>query len=145
MERLNRILYAEDNLNDIDLTLAAFEANNLANIVDVVRDGEEALEYLMCSGKYSERSKSDHPVVALLDIKMPKLDGIEVLKRIKLSRELKHIPVVMLTSSQMEIDLVKSYELGANAFVVKPIDFIEFMEAIKNIALFWAITNKTTS
>ena len=145
MERLNRILYAEDNLNDIDLTLAAFEANNLANIVDVVRDGEEALEYLMCSGKYSERSKFDHPVVALLDIKMPKLDGIEVLKRIKLSRELKHIPVVMLTSSQMEIDLVKSYELGANAFVVKPIDFIEFMEAIKNIALFWAITNKTTS
>lgn len=144
MTKINRILYAEDNLNDIELTLSAFEEHNLANAVDVVRDGQEALDYLMRSGKYHQRT-CDNPVVILLDIKMPKLDGIEVLKHIKSSPDLKNIPVVMLTSSQVEIDLVRSYELGANAFVVKPIDFTEFMNTIKSIALFWAITNKTTS
>ncbi len=144
MTKINRILYAEDNLNDIELTLSAFEEHNLANAVDVVRDGQEALDYLMRLGKYHQRT-SDNPVVILLDIKMPKLDGIEVLKSIKSTPDLKSIPVVMLTSSQVEIDLVRSYELGANAFVVKPIDFTEFMNTIKSIALFWAITNKTTS
>ncbi len=144
MERMGRILYAEDNSNDIELTLSAFADHNLANEVDVVRDGQEALDYLLCSGNYSLRATSN-PVVILLDIKMPKVDGIEVLKKIKESSELKNIPVVMLTSSQMETDLVKSYKLGANAFVVKPIDFTEFMSTIKNIALFWVITNKTSS
>lgn len=144
MSKINRILYAEDNLNDIELTLSAFGENNLANAVDVVRDGQEALDYLLRLGKYSQRT-SENPIVILLDIKMPKLDGIEVLKQIKSSHELKNVPVVMLTSSQVEIDLVRSYELGANAFVVKPIDFAEFMNTIKHIALFWAITNKTTS
>jgi CheY-like chemotaxis protein len=143
MQKVNRILYAEDNLNDIELTLAAFAENNLANAVDVVRDGQEALDYLNRSGKYQNRPP-EPPVVILLDIKMPKIDGIDVLKQIKQSQALKSIPVVMLTSSQIETDLVKSYELGANAFVIKPIDFTEFMNAIKNIALFWAITNKTS-
>lgn len=143
MERLNRILYAEDNPNDIELTLAAFAEHNLANAVDVVRDGEETLDYLRCTGKYNQRSP-EHPVVILLDIKMPKMDGIEVLKIIKETNDWKLIPVVMLTSSQIETDLVKSYELGANAFVIKPIEFSAFMETIKNIALFWAITNKTS-
>lgn len=143
MEKINRILYAEDNLNDIELTLSAFAEHNLANAVDVVRDGQEVLDYLQMVGKYKERSP-ENPVVILLDIKMPKIDGIEVLKQIKHSEEFKSIPVVMLTSSQMETDLVKSYELGANAFVVKPIDFTEFIDTIKSIALFWAITNKTS-
>lgn len=143
MEKINRILYAEDNLNDIELTLSAFAEHNLANAVDVVRDGQEVLDYLNREGKHKQRS-SENPVVILLDIKMPKIDGIDVLKQIKQSQELKSIPVVMLTSSQMETDLVKSYELGANAFVVKPIDFTEFINTIKSIALFWAITNKTS-
>ena len=143
MENINRILYAEDNLNDIELTLSAFAEHNLANAVDVVRDGQEVLDYLYIQGKHKDRAP-ENPVVILLDIKMPKIDGIDVLKHIKQSEEFKSIPVVMLTSSQMETDLVKSYELGANAFVVKPIDFTEFIDTIKSIALFWAITNKTS-
>jgi CheY-like chemotaxis protein len=140
MEKLLRILYAEDSLNDIELTLAAFKETNLANQVDVVHNGEEALDYLFYRGKYAGREKST-PAFVLLDLKMPKLDGIEVLKIIRNSEEYKNLPVVMLTSSQMETDVAQSYQVGANAFVVKPIDFHEFVKAIKGIGYFWAILN----
>lgn len=144
MDKIPRILYAEDNLNDIELTLAAFEECNLANKVDVVRDGQEVLDYLFCQGNYVNRPK-EKPVFVLLDIKMPKMDGTEVLKRIRESEEYKNLPVVMLTSSQMETDVIKSYESGANGFVVKPIDFTEFIGAVKNIGYFWAVLNTSPS
>jgi CheY-like chemotaxis protein len=140
MDKLPRILYAEDNLNDIELTMAAFEEINLANQIDVVRDGQEAIDYLFWQGKYASRDKTN-PAFVLLDLKMPKLDGIEVLNAIRKSEQHKSLPVVMLTSSQMETDIYKSYELGVNGFVVKPIDFNDFMKAIKNIGYFWAILN----
>jgi two-component system, response regulator len=142
MEKYAQILYAEDNQNDVELTLAAFEECNLANPIDIVRDGEEVLNYLFYRGKYSKRKKSI-PIFVLLDLKMPKLDGIEVLKIIRSSDEYKTLPVVMLTSSQMETDIVKSYEVGANAFVVKPVNFDEFIKVIKAIGYFWAILNTT--
>jgi CheY-like chemotaxis protein len=140
MGKLSRILYAEDNLNDIELTLNAFQELNLANQVDVVRDGEEVLDYLFYRNKYADRLK-EIPAILLLDIKMPKLDGIETLRVIRQTKELMSLPVVMLTSSQMETDVVKSYEIGANGFVVKPIVFSEFVKAIKGIGYFWAILN----
>jgi CheY-like chemotaxis protein len=140
MENIKRILYAEDNENDIELTLTAFNESNLVNPVDVVRDGEEALNYLFYRGKYAKREKSI-PAFVLLDLKMPKLDGIDVLKEIRNSEEYKNLPVVMLTSSKMEADVIRSYELGANGFVVKPIDFKDFVQTIKGIGYFWAILN----
>jgi CheY-like chemotaxis protein len=140
MEKLAKILYAEDSLNDIELTLAAFQESNLANIIDVVNNGQEVLDYLFYEGKFKDREK-DIPAFVLLDLKMPKLDGIEVLKIIRQSAAYKNLPVVMLTSSQMESDIINSYELGANGFVVKPIDFNDFVKAIKGIGYFWAILN----
>lgn len=140
MEKLLNILYAEDSADDIELTLAAFKESNFANQIDVVRDGQEALDYLFYRGKYENREKTV-PAFVLLDIKMPKLDGIEVLKLIRQSNDYKGLPVVMLTSSQMETDVIKSYELGANGFVVKPIDFGDFVKAIKGIGYFWAVLN----
>jgi len=142
MDKLARILYAEDSLNDIELTLAAFQESNLVNQVDIVRDGEEVLDYLFYRGRYENREKIT-PLFVLLDIKMPKLDGIEVLKEIRASKEYSTLPVVMLTSSQMETDVFKSYQLGVNGFVVKPIDFQEFVKAIKGIGYFWAILNSS--
>jgi two-component system, response regulator len=142
MSELAQILYAEDSLDDIELTLNAFKESNLANPIDVVTDGKEALDYLFYNGIYANRPKKI-PAFVLLDLKMPKVDGLEVLKRIRESVEYKTLPVIMLTSSQMESDIYKSYESGANAFVVKPIDFIEFINTIKGIGYFWAILNKT--
>ncbi len=142
MEQLQRILYAEDSENDIELTLAAFEESNLANPIDVVRDGAEALDYLFYRGAYTNRKK-EIPVFILLDLKMPKLDGIDVLREIRKTDEYKNTPVVILTSSKMETDIIKSYELGANGFVVKPINFTEFADAIKNIGYYWAIVNSS--
>ena len=139
-KKLDRILYAEDNDYDIELTLSAFQECKLANPIDVVKDGVEALDYLFYRGAYSTRNK-EIPIFILLDLKMPKLDGIEVLKEIRKSKEYKNIPVIILTSSKMESDIVKSYELGANGFVVKPIDFNQFVESIKSIGYFWAIVN----
>lgn len=144
MEKLARILYAEDSMDDIELTLAAFKEINMVNQIDIVRDGEEALDYLFFRGKYINREKC-LPSFVLLDIKMPKLDGIEVLKAIRESPDYKSLPVVMLTSSQMETDVIKSYELGANGYVIKPIDFPEFVKAIKGIGYFWAILNTPPS
>jgi CheY-like chemotaxis protein len=142
MEKLAHILYAEDSLEDIELTLEAFRDSNLANPIDVVTDGQEALDYLFYQGKYATREKN-MPAFVLLDIKMPKVDGHEVLRQIRQSGECKNLPVIMLTSSQIESDIYRSYESGANAFVVKPIDFNEFISTIKGIGYFWAILNKT--
>jgi CheY-like chemotaxis protein len=142
MDKFARILYAEDSRDDVELTLAAFQECNLVNKVDVVYDGEEALDYLFYRGKYADRERVS-PSFVLLDLKMPKLDGIEVLKRIRESEEYRKLPVVMLTSSQMESDVYRSYQLGVNGFVVKPIDFQEFVKAIKGIGYFWAILNTT--
>jgi CheY-like chemotaxis protein len=144
MEKIAHILYAEDNQNDIELTLAAFKECNLANTIDIVRDGEEALNYLFYRGQFVKREKSN-PIFVLLDLKMPKMDGIEVIKTIRKSDEYKNLPVVMLTSSKMETDIVKSYEVGANAFVIKPVNFTEFIKVIKGIGYFWAILNTSPS
>ncbi len=142
MENLKRILLVEDDERDIDLTLAAFAEINIANKIDIVRDGEEALDYLYKRANYKKRT-SGNPVVILLDLKMPKVDGLEVLKQIKENDKLRNIPVVILTSSKMESDLIISYELGVNAYVVKPVDFDNFMTAIKELGSFWAILNET--
>ena len=144
MATTNPILLAEDNANDIELSLAAFKENKLANRVDVVRDGVEALDYLFYRGKYADRPV-ESPVVILLDIKMPRKTGIEVLKEIKQNEDLRNIPVVMLTSSDLDKDIFESYNLGVNAYVVKPVDFIEFAKAVKTLGLFWTVLNKTAS
>jgi CheY-like chemotaxis protein len=141
MSELRSILLAEDNPNDAELTLAAFAEHNLANEVFVVSDGEEALDYLYQRGRYKERA-SGNPAVILLDLKMPKVDGLEVLRTIKQDDNLKKIPVVMLTSSREEPDLLRSYQLGVNAYVVKPVDFHEFVNAVKELGAFWAVVNE---
>lgn len=141
MSNIKRILLAEDSRKDVELALAALEEHKLANEVVVVRDGAEALDYLYRRGTFSSRQEGN-PVVVLLDLKMPKVDGMEVLSQIKADEKLKTIPVVMLTSSREEQDLVKSYNLGVNAYVVKPIDFEHFVEAIKLLGLFWAVINE---
>ncbi|HVF90531.1 MAG TPA: response regulator [Blastocatellia bacterium] len=141
MEELKRILLVEDSPNDIELTLSALESNHLANEVVVVRDGEEALDYLYRRGIFKLRAEG-HPAVVLLDLKLPKVDGLEVLEKIKADPELKTIPVVMLTSSREEPDLKRSYMVGVNAYVVKPVDFLDFVEALKEIGLFWAVLNQ---
>lgn len=141
MSDLKPILLAEDNPSDLELTLEALADNNLANRVVVVRDGVEALEYLRCEGKFNQR-KRGNPAVAVLDIKMPRMDGIEVLRAIRADAALKTIPVVMLTSSREEHDLIRSYELGSNAYVVKPVKFSEFIDAVRHIGVFWAMINE---
>jgi len=141
MSKIGRILLVEDDPKDIDLTLTALDEHNLANEVVVTRDGEEALDYLYCRGEFETRT-SENPAVLLLDLKLPKVDGLEVLQQIKSDEKLKKIPVVVLTSSHEEKDMVASYELGVNAYVVKPVDFHEFVNAIKTLGLFWAIINE---
>ena len=141
MAALKRILLVEDNERDVELTLAALEDYNLANEVIVARDGAEALDYLYQRGKYSDRVDG-LPAVVLLDLNMPKVDGMEVLQRMKIDPVLKQVPVVMVTSSRVEQDLVRSYELGVNAYVVKPVDFQKFIESIRQIGFFWAIINE---
>jgi CheY-like chemotaxis protein len=141
MAELKRILLAEDDPNDVELTLAALAENHLANEVVVVGDGAEALDYLQGRGKF-ERRASGNPTAVLLDIKMPKVDGLEVLRRMKKDEHLRTIPVIMLTSSREERNLVESYRLGVNAYVVKPVAFQEFIDAVKNLGLFWAVINE---
>jgi CheY-like chemotaxis protein len=125
----------------VELTLTALEEYNLANEVVVTRDGEEALDYLYCRGNFTTRT-SDNPAVLLLDLKLPKVDGLEVLQQIKSDEKLRLIPVVVLTSSREERDMVASYKLGVNAYVVKPVDFHEFVNAIKELGVFWAVINE---
>ena len=141
INKLGRILMVEDDPKDVELTLTALEEYNLANEVIVTRDGEQALDYLNCRGEYKARS-SGNPAVMLLDLKLPKVDGLEVLKQIKSDGELRMIPVVVLTSSKEEKDMVASYKLGVNAYVVKPVDFHEFVNAIKELGIFWAVINE---
>jgi CheY-like chemotaxis protein len=141
MSEAGRILLVEDSPNDVELTLGALEQHKLANEVVVVRDGEEALNYLYRRGPFKLRA-SGNPVVVLLDIKLPKIDGLEVLKRLRNDSELQRIPIVMLTSSREERDIVRSYDLGVNAYVVKPVDFHEFVTAICELGLFWAVINQ---
>lgn len=141
MIKLRTILLAEDNPQDVELTVEALAEHNLANHVVVVRDGVDAMEYLRYEGKFKTRAKGN-PAVLLLDIKMPRMDGIEVLAAIRGDEKLKAIPVVMLTSSREEPDLKRCYELGVNAYVVKPVDFKDFLEAVKHIGIFWAILNE---
>jgi CheY-like chemotaxis protein len=138
---IKKILLVEDSEHDIELTIAALDAHHLANKVDVARDGAEALDYLYRRGAFAERPKG-FPVVVLLDLKMPRVDGLEVLRQMKADPELKSIPVVMLTSSREEQDLVRSYELGVNAYVVKPVNFKEFVDSVKQLGCFWALINE---
>jgi CheY-like chemotaxis protein len=144
MINLRTILLAEDNPKDVELTIEALSEHNLANQVAAVKDGVEAMEYLRYDGNYKQR-KHGNPAVILLDIKMPRMDGIEVLKAIRSDDKLKTIPVVILTSSREESDLMKSYEIGVNAYVVKPVNFKDFIDAIKQIGIFWALLNELPS
>lgn len=141
MAALKRILLVEDSEQDIELTLAALEEYRLANEVDVARDGAEALDYLFGRGPFAGKS-GETPVVVLLDLKMPKVDGLEVLRQMKSDPKLKRVPVVMLTSSREESDLVRSYDLGVNSYVVKPVDFEQFVSLIRQIGCFWAVINE---
>lgn len=140
MEELKRILLVEDDVNDVELTLESLKEYNLANEVVVARDGEEALDYLYRRNNFAVVPPGK-PVVIFLDIKMPRMNGLEVLRKIKNDDDLKLIPVVMVTSSQEEPDLQEAYELGANAYVVKPVDVQQFMNAIKELGVFWAVFN----
>jgi CheY-like chemotaxis protein len=140
IQRLGRILMVEDDPRDVELTLTALEDYNLANEVVVVRDGAEALDYLYCRNGYSDRT-AGNPAVMLLDLKLPKVDGLEVLRQVKAEDSLRLIPVVVLTSSHEEKDLITSYRLGVNAYVVKPVDFHQFVNAIKELGVFWAVIN----
>ena len=141
MAELKRILLAEDNPNDVELTLTALAEHNLANEVVVVPDGAEALDYLYRRGGFTMRN-GNNPAVILLDLKMPKVDGLEVLRTVKADATLRAIPVVILTSSREEKDLVEGYRLGVNAYVVKPVNFGEFVGALKTLGVFWAVINE---
>jgi CheY-like chemotaxis protein len=141
MTQNGKILLVEDDPKDVELTLGALTDNNIANIVAVTRDGAEALDYLYRRGSYAARAEHD-PLLILLDLKLPKVDGLQVLRQLKSDDRLKLIPVVMLTSSNEEKDVIRSYNLGVNAYVVKPVDFDEFAAAIRQLGLFWTITNR---
>ncbi|MFZ0545658.1 MAG: response regulator [Candidatus Promineifilaceae bacterium] len=141
MAKSKRILLVEDDLMDMEMTLTALEEGALANEVHVVHDGEKALDFLYGRGEFRMRP-SGNPILILLDLKLPKLDGLEVLNQIKKDKQLRTIPVVMLTSSREEQDVAESYQLGVNAYVVKPIDFQEYVKVIKEIGWFWAVINE---
>lgn len=141
MTAYKHVLLAEDSPNDVELILAALSENKIANEVVVVRDGAEALDYLYCCGNFKGRTDGN-PVVVLLDIKMPKVDGLEVLRQIKADDQLKATPVVILTSSRDEKDLINGYKLGTNAYVVKPVEFSQFVEAVRQLGVFWALINQ---
>jgi two-component system, response regulator len=136
------ILLVEDNQDDMDLALHALKREKLANNIFVARDGEEALDFLFCRGTFAERSFDHPPKLVLLDLKLPKVDGMEVLKQLKGDPRTKTIPVVMMTSSKEERDLVSSYSLGANSFIQKPVDFDQFRETVKTVGLYWLVTNQ---
>jgi DNA-binding response OmpR family regulator len=141
VSELGRILLVEDDPRDVELTLTALAEHNLANEVVVARDGQQALDYLYCRGEFSARS-NNNPAVMLLDLKLPKVDGLVVLQQIKADERLKTIPVVVLTSSHEEKDKMRSYKLGVNAYVVKPVDFHEFVNAVRELGIFWAVINQ---
>jgi two-component system response regulator len=136
------ILLVEDNPDDIELTLYALKRNNIANVVHVVRDGEEALDYIFCRGPYSARQFADSPKVILLDLKLPKVDGLTVLERIRGDSRTRQMPVAILTSSRLEEDLIRSYQLGVNSYVRKPVKSEQFVEAIRQLGLYWLMLNE---
>jgi two-component system response regulator len=136
------ILLVEDNPNDVELTLRALKKHNFANKVHVVKDGAEALEFIFCTGTYAKREIDRKPKVILLDLKLPKVDGLEVVRRIRADERTKCIPVVVLTSSRQERDIVESYKLGVNSYIVKPVDFDRFVEAVSNLGLYWLLLNE---
>ena len=139
------ILLVEDNPNDVELTLRALKKRNLANRVVVVSDGEEALAFIFAEGSYSHRKIENSPKVIVLDLKLPKVDGLEVLRRVKGDERTKRIPVVVLTSSREECDVIKSYKLGVNSYIVKPVDFEKFMTSVSEIGLYWLLLNQEPS
>jgi two-component system, response regulator len=139
------ILLVEDNPEDVEITLRAFKKYNLSNKIHVLRDGEEALECIFCTGRYADRSVGSHPRLILLDLKLPKVDGIEILQRCKADPRTKRIPVVILTSSREERDLVDGYNFGVNSYVVKPVDFSHFTEAVRQLGLYWMVINQLPS
>ncbi|WP_027526651.1 response regulator [Bradyrhizobium sp. Ec3.3] len=141
MSELGRILIVEDDPRDVELTLTALDEHKLANEVVITRDGKEALDYLHCREQFASRA-DENPAVILLDLKLPKVDGLEVLQQIRSDQKLKMIPVVVLTSSHEEKDMLATYQLGVNAYVVKPVDFHEFVNAVKELGMFWAIINQ---
>jgi len=141
INNLNRILIVEDNENDLELTMEALAEHKIANFIDVAKDGAEALDYLYKRGKYESRETAD-PIVVLLDLKLPKVGGLDVLKEIKENKNLKKIPVVILTSSKEESDILSSYSYGVNAYVVKPVEYNKFTDAVKQLGLFWALLNE---
>ena len=140
-DRQIEILLVEDNNDDVELTLHALRKENLANHIHVARDGEEALDFLFCNGPHADRSFERPPRLILLDLKLPKVDGMEVLRRLKADSRTQCIPVVILTSSKEERDLVKGYGLGANSYIQKPVDFDQFREIVKNVGLYWLLIN----
>jgi two-component system response regulator len=142
MKEQRLILLVEDNDDDVELTLRALRRNRVANRVDVVRDGAEALEYLFATGGYSGRDVRDTPNLVLLDLKLPKVGGLEVLERLRADPRTHRLPVVILTSSNVESDLARSYDLGANSYIRKPVDFTQFMEAVNQLGLYWLVLNE---
>lgn len=136
------ILLVEDNPADVELTLRALKKNNIANRIEVARDGEEALDFLFARGRYSEREKTSMPKLVLLDLKLPKKGGLEVLSEVKGNPKTKTIPIVVLTSSKEEKDIIESYKLGVNSYIVKPVDFENFMIAIKELGIYWLLINQ---
>lgn len=142
MKEQRLILLVEDNDDDVELTLRALRRNRVANRVDVVRDGAEALEYLFATGSYAGRDVRDTPNLVLLDLKLPKVGGLEVLERLRADPRTRRLPVVILTSSNVESDLARSYDLGANSYIRKPVDFTQFMEAVNQLGLYWLVLNE---
>jgi two-component system, response regulator len=141
-ESLVEILLVEDNPNDVALALHAFKKHHLANHIHVLRDGAEALDYIFCTGTYAQRDIMSRPKVILLDLKLPLVSGLDVLRRLKADSRTQPIPVVMLTSSREERDIVESYQLGVNSYIVKPVDFTQFTEAMRTLGMYWLLYNQ---